>query len=138
MKDNPEALGIYKLNHLLTVKFTMTKSKRLRKETLHLIKEVLQLDITNAINDDDNDDINNRINEANLNNNDTSDNELSNRIQDCTQNNNNDVEDETNANDSDEYLQDNRKRYCQPTTLNINLPIHSIAPPSNRPLRTSK
>lgn len=54
IKNNPAALGIYTLNHFLTVKFTMTKSHALRKETLKLIRQVLNIDNFNVNNNNNN------------------------------------------------------------------------------------
>jgi hypothetical protein len=96
IKDNPAALGIYTINHFLSVKFTMTKTKLLRKETIHLIRLILQVDAPNSPN------YNSSDNENNNNNNNTSDNDnnINGNNSDNENNNNNNNNDNENNNDN--------------------------------------
>jgi hypothetical protein len=62
LRDNPVATSILSLNHFLTVKFKLTRTMCLRKETLELIKTTQLIDVANI-----NPDINNTDNEYNEN-----------------------------------------------------------------------
>ena len=43
-QENPEATGIFTLNHFLTVKFTLTQTHCMRTQALKLIKQIIQID----------------------------------------------------------------------------------------------
>ena len=43
-QENPEATGIFTLNHFLTVKFTLTRTHCMRTQALKLIKQIIQID----------------------------------------------------------------------------------------------
>ena len=43
-QENPEATGIFTLNHFLTVKFTLTRTHCIRTQALKLIKQIIQID----------------------------------------------------------------------------------------------
>jgi hypothetical protein len=101
IKDNPQALGVFTINHFLTVKFTLTKTKHLRKETLKLIREVLRIDNNNNNNTNNNSN-NNNNNNSNINNNNNNDNNNDNNDDNDDDNDdNNSNNDNNNNNNSD-------------------------------------